>query len=89
MHGEFTLLVLVFGIGILIFVIGNLPQLRKIPLYRILIAGFIAFFMSWVFTVLEGLFWYRFFNLIRHVCLLTGSILVAVWCWETFVKKEP
>lgn len=79
---------LVLAIGVLFFIIGNRLRLKKVPASKILIAGFILFFAGWVSTVLEGVFWGKILNLIEHICYVGGSILVARWCWEIFVRKE-
>lgn len=82
------IVLLILGIGVLFFIIGNRSRLRKLPSAKILITGFILFFVGWVFTVLEGIFWEKLLNLIEHILYLGGAILIAKWCWKIFVKKE-
>ena len=78
---------LIIGIGVSIFIVVNFSRLKSFPALEILIAGFFAFFTGWVFTVLEGLFWGNFLNLMQHISYIVGSVLVSVWCWKIFVRK--
>ncbi len=83
---EFVMLML--AIGVLIFIVGNRFLRKKLMVSKILIGGFLAFFIGWVATVLDGLFWGQFLNLLGHLCYLTGSVLIVIWCWKTLGKKE-
>ncbi len=82
------LILLLLSMGVLLFIIGNTTRFKKIPASNILIAGFLLFFVGWVFTVLEGFFWGTALNLMEHICYIGGSILVAVWSWKMFGRKE-
>ena len=78
------IVMLLIGVGVLIFILGNRPRLKSLPASNILIAGFYVLLASWTVTVLEGLFWEDFLNYMDHGCYAVGSVLVAVWCWKVF-----
>lgn len=78
------IVMLLIGVGVLIFILGNRPRLKSLPASNILIAAFCMMLGSWVLTVLEGFFWEDFLNYIDHGCYAVGSVLVAVWCWRVF-----
>ncbi|MBU0533629.1 MAG: hypothetical protein KJ887_02375 [Candidatus Omnitrophica bacterium] len=82
------LVLFLLSLGVLFFLIGNTSRFKKIPSSNILIAGFLVFFTGWVFTILEGFFWGTFLNIIEHICYIAGLVLVAVWCWKMFGRKE-
>jgi len=81
---ENEIVMLLIGVGVLIFILGSRPRLKSLPSSNILIAGFCMMLGSWIVTVLEGFFWEPFLNYIDHGCYAVGSVLVAVWCYKVF-----
>lgn len=78
------IVMLLIGVGVLIFIQGNRQRLKSLPASNILIGGFCMMLGSWILTVLEGLFWETYLNYLDHALYAFGSILVAVWCWKVF-----
>jgi len=85
---ENEIIMLLLGVGVLIFILTSRLRLKQIPASNILTAAFYIAFASWVLTVLEGLFWEGFLNYLEHICYAVSSILLAVWCWKTFAAKK-
>ncbi|MHC4110720.1 MAG: hypothetical protein ACYSUY_06580 [Planctomycetota bacterium] len=83
------IVMLLIGVGVLIFILGNRPRLKSLPASNILFAGFYMLLGSWIVTVLEGFFWESYLNYFDHGCYAVGSILVAVWCWKVFGRRNP
>ena len=83
------IVMLLIGVGVLIFILGSRPRLKSLPASNILIAGFFMLLGSWIVTVLEGFFWESFLNYIDHGCYAVGSVLMAVWCWKVFGAGNP
>jgi len=81
------IIMLLLGIGCMIFILVNKQKVKRIPLAKLLIAGFYVLLAGYVLTILEGLFWMDFLNVLEHICYTTSSILMAVWCWKLFVFK--
>jgi hypothetical protein len=75
---------LLIGVGVLIFTIRNRIALKRLPACRILMTAFYLLLATWIATVLEGFFWNDFFNLLEHAGLAVSSVLTAIWCWKTF-----
>ncbi len=87
---ENEIITLLLGIGVMIFILANNRKVKRIPVAIILIAGFYVLLAGWVLTILEGLFWKDFLNVLEHICYASSSILMAVWCWKIFAyKKDP
>ena len=87
---ENEIITLLLGIGVMIFILVNKQKVKRIPVAKILIAGFYVLLAGWVLTILEGLFWKDFLNVLEHICYASSSILIAVWCWKIFAyKKDP
>jgi hypothetical protein len=76
------IITLLTGCGVGMFLIANLPGLRKLPSYRIILASCTVFLLSWVVTNLEEIFYREFFNNIEHFLYSAGSVLLALWCWS-------
>ncbi len=86
---ENEIVMLLIGVGVLIFILGSRQRLKGLPSSNILIAGFYLLLASWAVTVLEGFIWEELFNYIEHACYAVGSVLVAVWCWKVFGSGNP
>ncbi len=82
------IVLLLLGIGVFIFILGNHQQLTDSLELKILISGFYLTLAGWILTVLEGFFWRDFLNLIEHLCYATSSVLVATWCFKVFKRRE-
>jgi cell shape-determining protein MreD len=82
------IIMLSLGIGCMIFILVNKQKVKRIPVTKTLIAGFYVLLAGYVSTILEGLLWRNFLNVLEHICYTTSSILVAVWCWKIFAYKK-
>ena len=81
------IIMLLLGVGCMIFILVNRQKVKRIPVAKILIAGFFVLLAGYVLTILEGLFWNEFLNVLEHICYSASSILMAVWCWKIFAYK--
>lgn len=88
MISENEIITLILAVGVLIFIMVNRLQLKRVPTSKILITGFYLLLAGWVLTVLEGFFWKGLLNLLEHICYATSSVLVATWCWKVFGNKK-
>ena len=78
------IIMLLLGIGCMIFILVNKQKVKRIPAAKILIAGFYVLLSGYVLTILEGLFWNELLNVLEHICYSVSAILMAVWCWKIF-----
>lgn len=85
---ENEIVMLVLGLGVLVFALANRDHLRRVPSFKVLIAGFSILVGAWVVTVLEGFFWEAYFNFAEHACYAASGVLVALWCWLVFGRVE-
>ncbi len=85
---ENEIVMLIIGLGVLIFVLGNRMQLKRIPSAGFLLLAFHALLAGWVLTVLEGFFWGELLNYLEHMSYAVASFLLAVWCWKVFGGKR-
>jgi hypothetical protein len=85
---ESELVLLLLGVGILIFMSANRSRLARLPSRGLFITAFHVLVLGWVLTVLEGLFLQDILNAAEHACYATSSLLIAVWCWRAFVRRE-
>ena len=81
------IITLLLAIGCMIFILVNKQKVKRIPVAKILIAGFCLLLTGYVLTVLEGLFWNEILNVLEHICYSASAILMAVWCWKVFANK--
>ena len=81
------IIMLLLGIGCMIFILVNKQKVKRIPAAKILIAGFYVLLAGYILTIFEGLFWRDFLNVLEHICYTASSILLVVWCWKIFAFK--
>jgi len=82
------IIMLLLGIGCMIFILVNKQKVKRIPVAKTLIAGFYVLLAGYVLTILEGLFLKDLLNVLEHICYASSSILMAVWCWKLFAYKK-
>lgn len=85
---ESEVITLLLGVGGLIFISANRRRLRFLPSPGILLAGFYVLLTGWVLNILEGFFLQHLLNVLEHACYAGRAVLVTVWCWKAFAKKE-
>ena len=67
-------------------------HLDRIPFRRILIFSFRVLLVAWLFTVLEGFFLAKAFNVIEHACYACSSGALALWVYKVAMtddRREP
>lgn len=79
MAQEDEIIMLVLGIGVLLFVVVNYPRLKQYQSVNILITGFCFSLLGWILTVLEGFLLETPLNFAEHFCYLASAVCVARW----------
>lgn len=79
---------LLLGLMALLFIFLKRKELKRLPHSGILIGGFGVLLVGWVCTVLEGVVWTRSLHVLEHGCYTISSMLVVVWSWKVFMKRE-
>lgn len=90
---ENEIIMLVLGLGVLVFAVANRDHLRQVPSFRVLMIGFCILVAAWGLTVseeffLEGTFGNSSLNFLEHLCYAMSGILIAFWCWLAFGRTE-
>jgi len=88
MFHENEIVMLLLGVGVLIFILGNRFKLKRLPSSNFLICGFYLLLAGWIATVLEGFLWSVFFNYFEHICYAGSSLLMLVWFLRVFKSKK-
>ena len=82
------IIMLLIGIGVLVFIIENRRQMRRFLFSKILIIGFYLILAGWILTVLEGFFFRDYLNLLEHACYAGSSVFVSFWCLKVFGRRR-
>ena len=85
---ENEIIMLLLGIGCMVFIMINKQKLKRVPATKTLIAGFYMLLAGYILTILEGFFWKDLLNVLEHLCYSASSILMAVWCWKISAYKK-
>jgi hypothetical protein len=80
---ENEVVMLILGIGVLLFIILNKVHIKKINSWKILFGGYCFLLSGWLFTVLEGFFLEQYLNLLEHICYFISLVMVVFWCWKS------
>ena len=85
---ENEIVMLILGIGVLIFIHINRSKLKRIPSLKMLVLGFYMLLAGWAMTVMESFFWGVLLNYLEHIFYTIGSFFVAAWCWKVFRSSK-
>ncbi len=85
---ENEVIMLVLGVGVLIFIISNYARLKPYPSIHILIAGFCFSLLGWSLTVAEGFLLGATLNVAEHLCYLFSVLCIALWLHKAFVAAK-
>ena len=88
MFQENEIVMLVLGAGVLVFILWKRTRLKRIPASKVLISGFCVLLAGWVATVLEGVLWGSYLNVLDHLCYAGSSVLLAIWCGMALRGEE-
>ncbi len=81
-------IIMFIGIWIFILILINYSKLSTLPHYKILIAAFCFLFISWFFSLIEGLILEDFMNLLQHIFLAVNSMFLAFWFWKKYRQED-
>jgi len=87
-YQENELVMLILGLGVLVFFLFFRRRVMRIPGAGILLAAFIALVVAYVLTILEGYYLPDAANLGEHICYAANSLLIAWYAWRVFGRKE-
>ncbi len=65
-----------------VLIILLISRKKEIPKFRFIYPGFFLIVAAYVLTVLEGVVWYKFFNLLEHMCYAGAGLLFAAGAWS-------
>lgn len=72
-----NLLLAIFSLAILTFILRR-TKILKLPY---ILPGFYCILGAYFFTVIEGIAYKGFFNLIEHACYASSGVFFALGCW--------
>lgn len=85
---EDEIIMLVLGVGVLLFIIFNYERLRHYPSINTLITGFCFSLLGWILTVLEGFLFETTLNFAEHFCYLASAVCVALYMAKTLAADK-
>jgi hypothetical protein len=85
---ENEIVMLMLGVGVLVFLLSSRHKLRRLPSWSVLIASYCVLVSGWFFTILEGFLWGDLLNFMEHACYVGSSALLAVWSWKAFGARQ-
>ena len=85
---ENEIIMLLLGGGVFVFILRNYRWFIQIHAWKTILTGYSILLLAWVFTVLEGFFWWQFFNWSEHICYASSAVVMAIWCWQVMKDKK-
>lgn len=73
-------IMLILGIGVLLFTIFFREIIRRIYAWKYLMTGFYILFASWIFTIAESFLWPSLLNWLEHIGYMISAVFIAIWC---------
>ena len=83
---EGEVILIIVGVIVLFFIYRNRQKLMTLERFNLIIGSFFAFFVGWVFTIVEGLTFGDLFNFFEHGFYFIGSLILAIWIYSVFVR---
>ena len=88
MFEEQELLVLLLGVGLLVYGIFKRSDLTSIPYSGVIISAYLVMLAGWGISVLESAFYPYILNILEHIACMGGSLLLAIWAWFALKKQS-
>ena len=88
MFQENEVILVILGVIVFILMCYNFSQLKRIPNPVAIFTAYCVFFLGWIFTVLEELWFYELLNFMEHVCYLVSSLMLFKWVLSFTQNKK-
>ena len=75
---------LILGVGVLIFVMINKIDIKRIEDSHYLLYAFYTLLAAWFCTNIETFFLNNVFNFLEHILYTASVILLAIWAFRKF-----
>ena len=85
---ENEILSLLFGAGVLHFIILKHAELKQNPTIRLLIPSFCLFFLACAIDVVESFFWRDACVLLKHILYLSSALVLFAWAWRLPYRNQ-
>jgi hypothetical protein len=85
-HDE--VLMLIISGAVIVEIVATFSYLRRIPYVALLLCSFAALSLSCLFTVIEGFVSPGLFNILEHLSIMAGAILLALWSGLVFGRRK-
>ena len=86
-HDE--VLMLIISGAVIVEVISTFSYLRTIPHLSLLLGSFASIVLASAFTVAEGFVWPDQLNVLEHLSVMAGAVLLALWSALVFGSRKP
>ncbi|MFC1809078.1 hypothetical protein ACFL3D_03035 [Candidatus Omnitrophota bacterium] len=85
---ESEAILFILATAVFIWMLINRKCLAQIPCAIFLKTSYYVLYLGFACTVLEGLFLGEVLNHVEHICYALSMVLVAVWSYKMFGRKE-
>lgn len=85
---EDEIIMLLLGVGVLLFIFINYARLKHFPSVHTLITGYIFSLFGWIMTVLEGFLLETPLNFAEHLCYLASAVCMALWMYKAMATGK-
>ena len=72
------------SIPIILFIVFN----KNLPRFYLFLIALLCIILSHTFTIIEGYFFYSFFNFLEHLFILISGVFFLLGVITYFFKKE-
>ena len=79
---------LVLTFAVLVFLLTQLRELKRLPKCAILLSSYGMLFAGSVVTVLESVFLPSVLNVVEHACYALSGLLFSLWCWRALQSRN-
>ncbi len=85
---ESKYMVLLIGVGVLIFIIINWKHLKAFSSRTLLLTSFIFLVTGFLFSIIELFIFPDILNVIQHAFFALSSVFLLIWMWQELRIEE-
>ena len=85
---EDEVLMLIISAAVIVEIVATFGYLRRIPHPYLVLGSFACFVLGSLLTVAEGFVWTGSLNVLEHLSVMAGAILLALWCGLVFRPRR-
>jgi len=88
MNNESEIVMSMLCVPVICFIYYFRRDIKNLVAYKQLLISFFLFFLASIFTNIEQLIWYNYFNFLEHLCYLASVFFFLFWTIRYLISER-